>query len=155
MVLKHFNLSSRPTPYVVGKKGYRGSGPVQKDSLEQLPFVLSGSWQFSSQVNVAAPSTHKHFTDISAAQFSRIRKANRNQQRWHYPVEIARPQPLHRSVGRTKVNRNTRKSSSLCLSQRIKDRRRCETNKRCTASCTSKPSSASVTVHRVLFIPSK
>jgi hypothetical protein len=38
-------------PEVVEKKGYKGSGPVSKGSLEQLPSVLSGNWQFSSQVS--------------------------------------------------------------------------------------------------------
>jgi hypothetical protein len=40
----------------------------------------------------------------------------------------------------------------VCLSQRIEGQWRCETYKRCTASCISKPSSTSITVHSVLFI---
>ena len=93
---------------------------------------------------MAAPSTRKHFTDTPAVQFSRVRIANTNQQQWHYLAETARPQPWLESAGGT--NRNTR-SSQLCLSQR-----RCKTNKHCTASSISKPSSASITVHRFLFI---
>jgi hypothetical protein len=48
--------------------------------------------------------------------------------------------------------RNARKISQLCLFHWIKDQRTCETYKRCTASCISKPSSASVTVYLVFFI---
>jgi hypothetical protein len=41
-------------------------------SLEQLPSVLSENLQFSSQESAAvAQSTHKHFTDTPAVQFSR------------------------------------------------------------------------------------
>ena len=43
------------------------------------------------------------------------------------------------------TSRNSRRRSQLCLSQRSKDQQRLETNKHCTASCTSKPSSVSVT----------
>jgi hypothetical protein len=53
------------------------------------------------------------------------------------------------------IRRNFRRSSGLCLSQLREDQRRLETHKHCTASCTSEPSSASITVHRVPFIPSK
>jgi hypothetical protein len=42
-----------------------------------------------------------------------------------------------------------------CLSQGNEDQWRWETHQCCTASSISKPSSASVTVHRVIFIPSK
>ena len=45
--------------------------------------------------------------------------------------------------------------SQMCLSQGSEDQQRHKTNKHCTASWTSKPSSASVTVPGVLFIPSK
>jgi hypothetical protein len=38
-------------PKAVEKKEYQGSGLVLKGSLEQLPSVLSGNWQFSSQVS--------------------------------------------------------------------------------------------------------
>ena len=52
---------------------------------------------------------------------------------------------------------NARRSSWLCVLQRIKDQQRWrqEIHKRYAASCTSKPSSASCTGHRALFIPSK
>ena len=110
--------------------------------------------EISSSVHrpmATAQSTQKHFTDTPAVQFSRIWISNMNQQRWHYLAETARPQPWLKSAGGT--NKNARRSSQLCLSQASKDQRRNETHKHCTASCTSKPSSASVTVHRVLFIP--
>jgi hypothetical protein len=83
---------------------------------------------------VAAWSTHKHFTDTLAVQFSRAGIA-----------ETARPQPQHESAGGTR--RITRRSSWLCFSHGIKDQWRCETHKHCTASCTSKSSSVSITVH--------
>ena len=112
--------------------------------------------EISSSVHrsaAAARSTHKHFMDTPAVQFSRVRIANRNQQQWHYLAETARPQPWLKSAGGT--NRNTRRSSQLCLSQGSEDQWRCETHKHCTASSISKPSSASITVHWVLFIPPK
>ena len=119
--------------------------------------------EISSSVHrsaVAARSTHKHFTDTPAVQFSRIWISNMNQQRWHYLAETARPQPQHKSAGGTR--RDTRRSSQLCLSQGSEDQQRCETHKHCTASCTSKPSSVSVTLwspiytlqtSRVLHVP--
>jgi hypothetical protein len=102
--------------------------------------------EISSSVHrsaAAARSTHKHFTDTPAVQFSRVRRANTNQQQWHYLAETARPQPQLESASGT--NRNTR-SSQLCLSQGSKDQGRPETHKCCTASCTNKPNSASATV---------
>jgi hypothetical protein len=83
----------------------------------------------------AAQSTCKHVTDAPAVQFGRVRIANTNQQWWHYVAETARPQPRHKSAGETKTNRNARKSSWLCLSQRNDDQQR-----HCTASWTNKPS---------------
>ena len=108
--------------------------------------------EISSSVHrsaVAARSTHKHFMDTPAVQFGRVRIANMNQQWWHYLAETARPQPQLESAGGT--NRNTRRSSQLCLSQGSKDQQRLETNKHCTASCTSKPSSVSVTLWSPIY----
>ena len=68
---------------MVGKKGYRESGPVWKDSLEQLSSVLSENWQLIHWLVAAAQSIHRHFTDILAAQFGRVGIANMNQQWWH------------------------------------------------------------------------
>jgi hypothetical protein len=42
------------------------------------------------RLTVAAPSTHKHFTDIPAVQFSRVGIANTNQHQWQYLVKTAR-----------------------------------------------------------------
>ena len=88
--------------------------------------------------------------DTPAVQFCSVRIANMNQQQRHYLAETVRPQPWHWSVGRTSMN--ARRSSWLCLSQQSKDQWRLETNKHCTASSISKPSSASVTVPQILFI---
>ena len=49
--------------------------------------MLSGNLQFGSQSAVAAWFTCKHFTDIPAVQFSRVRIANTSQQWWHYLAE--------------------------------------------------------------------
>jgi hypothetical protein len=93
---------------------------------------------------VAAQSTHKHFTDTSAVQFGRVGIANRNRQWWHYLAETAKPQspPQLKSTGGTRANRNTRKSSQLCFSQRREDQLRYKTNKHYTASSINMPSSA-------------
>jgi hypothetical protein len=100
----------------------------------------------------AARFTFKHFTDTPAIQFSRVWVAKKNPQWWHDLAETARPQPQLQSAWGTL--REARKSFRLFLSQGSEDQRRWETHKRCTASCTSKPSSGSITVHRVLFIVS-
>jgi hypothetical protein len=84
-------------------------------SLEKLSSVLSGNWQFGSQVNIGSSIHLKHFTDIPAVQFCRVRIANTNQQWWHYLAETARPQPWHKSTGGTLMN--AQRSSQLCLSQ--------------------------------------
>ena len=108
-------------------------------------------WEIGSSVHMlatAAQSTHKHLTDTSMVQFDNVGIANTNQQQWHYLPETTRPQPWPKSAGGTL--RDTRRSFQLCLSQG-----RFETYKYCTASSVSKPSSASITVHWVLFFPSK
>ena len=88
--------------------------------------------EISSSVHrstAAARSTRRYLTDTPAVQFGRVWIANMT---W---LE---------SAGGTK--RNTRRSSQLCLSQGSKDQQRHETHKHCTASCTSKPSSVSITL---------
>jgi hypothetical protein len=45
----------------------------------------------------AVPSTRKHFMEISAVQFGRVRIENTNQQWWHYLAETARPPRLSTS----------------------------------------------------------
>jgi hypothetical protein len=59
------------------------------------------------------------------------------------PLSRGRPQPRLESAGGT--NRNTRRSSQLCLSQGR------ETHKCCTASCTSKTSSVSITLWSPIY----
>ena len=105
--------------------------------------------EISSSVHrlaAAARSTCKHFTDTPAVQFSSVRIANTNQQQWHYLAETARPQPQLKSAGGTRA-----KSSPLCLSQGSKDQQTHKTNKHCTASCTSKPSSVSITLWSPIY----
>jgi hypothetical protein len=67
----------------------------------------------------------------------------------HKSAAVALP-----SRDRDQGHRNTRKSSWLCLSQwsEYQERCRCKINKDCTASSTSKSSSAPITVHGVFFI---
>jgi hypothetical protein len=88
---------------------------------------------------------------MPAVQFGRVRKANRNQQQWHNLAEIARPQPELESAGGT--NRNTGRSSWLCLSQGSKDHRRHKTHTHCTSSCTSKPSCLHHSMESSLYPP--
>ena len=98
----------------------------------------------------AARPTHKHFTDISAVQFSRVRIATANQQQWDYLAKTARPQPWLESAGGTR--RDARRSSWLCISQWSEDQQRLKPNKHCTTRSRSKPSLASVIVCWTLFI---
>ena len=79
MVLTCFHLYlSPPTTRGGGKEKAKGSGPDEKVSFQQLPSVLSGNWQFRSQISRATRSTCKHFTDTPADQFGRVRIANVN-----------------------------------------------------------------------------
>ena len=83
---------------------------------------------------VAAQSIHKHFTDTWAVRFScSVRIAT---------AETARPQPQLKAAGRN--NRNTRRSSQLCLSGKQRSaKRRQETHHHCSAPA---PASHSVSV---------
>ena len=61
---------------------------------------------------------------LSAVQFSGVRIANTNQQQWHNPAETSRPPTnWHKSVGATRVSRDSR-SSLLCLPQGSEDQGR-------------------------------
>ena len=62
----------------------------------------------------AAPSTHKHFMDAPAVQFSGVRIANMNHQWWNYLAETTR----QASAGGTW---RVAKSSQLCISQQTED----------------------------------
>jgi hypothetical protein len=101
---------------------------------------------------LAARATENHFMDTPAVQFSRVRRANRNQQLWYYLAEKNRPQHWHGSAWGP---RRDSRSSWLCLSQWSENQQKLKTNKHCTASSTSKPSSASITILQVLLISSK
>ena len=92
--------------------------------------MLSGNWQVSLQIS-SGSSIH-----------------SQTLQR-HNLIGRSRPQP----AGGTR--RNARRSSQLCLIQQSEDQWRSKTHKLCTASSINRPTSASVTVHWVLFIPSK
>lgn len=48
---------------------------------------------------MAGQSTHRHFMDIPADQFSRVRIANTIYQWWHYLAQTSRPQPWYESAG--------------------------------------------------------
>jgi hypothetical protein len=78
----------------------------------------------------AARSTRKYFIDTPAVQFGRV--------------------ALAKAV--TKPSRASQASASAGIIRRDgrgnEDQRRHESHKCCTASCTSKPSSASITVHQ-------
>ena len=92
----------------------------------------------------------QHFMDTPAIQFGRVGIAKTNQQLWHYLLEAARPQPLHKSAGGTRANRNSMKRFWLCFSQQSKNQQSCKTIKCCTVRSTSKPSAAFIC--GVLFI---
>ena len=93
----------------MGKKRYRGNRPVQKGSLEQLPSVLSGNRQFSSQVSrqwqlEPLESTSEMHQQSSLVESIEIATANRRDL-----AERAKPQPQLESAGNTW--RDTRRSS--------------------------------------------
>ena len=101
----------------------------------------------------AAWSTHKHFTDTPAVQF---RKSLGSKQE---SAVVALPGRDSQASASVPVSRRDQQEhhetfSDVCLSQRSEDQLWLKTHKRCTASCTSKPNSVSITVHRGLFIPS-
>ena len=157
MVLKYFNLPCGQSPQeTLEKKEYGGKWTCLEIVLWRNSHL--GCLELNSSVHrssiAAARSPLKHFIDTPAVQFGRIRLGNRNQQQWHNLAETARPQPRHKSAGGTRTNRKAR-SSWLCLFQGREDQWRQETKKHCTASSISKPSSASITVHWVLFISSR
>jgi hypothetical protein len=61
---------------------------------------------------------------IPVVQFSNVKIANRNQQHWHDPEEIARPLPnRHKSAGVTKTSKDARRISLPCFSQQSEDQR--------------------------------
>ena len=146
MILKHFNLPSSLPPT-------RGSGKERTWSKWTcLEMVLWSKFHLHCQKiislvhrsAVTAQSTHKHFTDTPAVQFSSsglataVAKPSRNNQ---ISAELAQ------------VSRWKQEASQLCLSHRIKDQQSLKTNKHCTASfIRSRHSSGSVTVCWVLFI---
>jgi hypothetical protein len=84
MVLKYFNLPCSP-PVVVEKKGHRGWG--KRTCLERffgatpVCVVWKSAVQLTGQQAAAARSTRKHFMATPAVWFSRVRIANRSQQR--------------------------------------------------------------------------
>jgi hypothetical protein len=85
----------------------------------------------------AAWSTCKHLMDTPAIQFSRVRLA----------TAVTWPS---RQPGRG-TNRNTRRRSQVCLSQGSEDQWRLGTHEHCSASCTSKPRSVSITPSNPIY----
>jgi hypothetical protein len=113
--------------------------------LEQLLCCLE--MDSSSHRSVAAArSTRKHFTDTPAVQVSRVRLA----------TAVAWPSRDSQASALAWVSRRDQEEHQekfwLCLSQPSIDQQRLVTNKCCTASSISKPSSTPVTVSWVLFI---
>ena len=155
MVLKRFNLpSSPPLTRGSGKERIWGKWICLERFFGATPVwvVWKSAVQFMGQqwqLDLLAIM----FMDTPAIQFGRVRTANTNQQWWYYLADTARSQPRHESAGGTKARRNTRRSSWLCLCLQSEDQWRYKTNKRCTHSSVSKPSSASTTICQVLFIP--
>ena len=128
------------------EKGSRWSRPVYKSSLEEpICVAVSGNQQFSSQV---CQGSSIHSKPLHGYTSSLLLESLESK---HKSAAVALPsRDSHASAsawrelaGRT---RKTARSFQLCLSQEIKDQRRCETNQCCTASSISKPSSASITV---------
>ena len=120
-------------------------------SVEQIPSVLSGNWQFSPQVRRGSSIHLKHFMDISAVQFGRVSIANTNQQMWHELAETTRSQQSQQEG-----SGGTPGESLSCSSlSEAKVKQRPETNKHCTASSTSTPSSAFHYPASSIYSPSK
>ena len=120
-----------------------GEGTCLKRFFGATPIcvVRKSAVQFTGYRAVAARSSCTYFMDTPAVQFGRVGIATAVT---HYLAGTVRPQPRLKSVGGTR--RNTKRSSQLCLCHRREDQRRRKTHKRCTDSCTSKPSSLSITL---------
>lgn len=121
MVLKHFIFPCSP-PKVVKKKGYRGSGLVQKLYLEQLLSVLSGNQQFSSQVSSSSLIHSQTLHGYTSSQVQQIWVSNSSDATQQTQPDLSRSL----SVGGT--SRNSRESSVSYLSQGNGDRLRLETH---------------------------
>ena len=124
MVLKHFNLSFKPTTHQrswrrkdMGEVGLFRKVLWSNSCMSCLCCLEIGN--LVPRLVASARSTGKHFMDTPAVQLGRVGIANMNQQRWHCLAETARPQPRHESAGGTR--KHTRRSSQLCLSQRSED----------------------------------
>ena len=88
----------------------------------------------------AARSSWKHFTDTPADQFSRVGLGSAVIQHSSRDIQASASPRVNR-----RTRRNTRRSSWLCLSQESENQWRHETHKHFTASCSSRPSSVSIT----------
>ena len=140
MIPKHFNLSSSSPPTRdSGKERVLGKWTC-------LGMVLWSKFhlycQETSRSVAAAHFTRKHFTDISAVQFSSVRIA----------AVVAWPSRNSQASAELAGGIWITRSSCLCLSHWIEDQRRFEINKHCRATSISKPSPSSFTVCWVLFI---
>jgi hypothetical protein len=120
MVLKCFNRPSSPPPTRgSGKERIQGKWTCLEMALRNKFYLCCQAIQSSVHRSQQRQlrSTHKHFTGRPAVQFGRAGIANTNQQQWHDLAETVRPWPRLKSAGRTRVNKNTRESSRLFLSQ--------------------------------------
>ena len=112
--------------------------------------MLSGNWQFGSQVSSICLQTLYRYTS-SAVWLSQDNK--------HKSAVVAGPSRDSQAsasapVGRNDQQEHQEKFSAVPLSGKRRSAR-CKTHKRCTVSSINKPSSASVTVGQVPFIPFK
>ena len=128
MVLKCFNLPCNPPPTRgSGKERIRRSGPVWKGSLEQLPSVLSGNLQFSSQVSngrsVHLQTLHRYTSSPVQSQDSK-----------HESAAGALPSKASQASALAQVSRKDQEECQLCFSHWSKDQQRCKINNHCTAS---------------------
>jgi hypothetical protein len=105
--------------------------------------------EISSSVHrsAAAANTYKHFTDLAAVLFSRVGRANRNQQQ--------RKPSLSIGTSQQEGPRGAPGEVLNCASQGSEDQRRHETNNSCIASSISTPSSQapSLSVKSYLYPP--
>ena len=126
MVLKCFNLPFSPPLHKGSAKAmvwWKGKGICVEGVLWETP--LCRIWKSASQFtgpHKQLRSICEHIKYTPAIQFGIVGIAAMNQQVWHYLAEIARPQSWDKTAGGT--SQNTRRSSQLCLSQRIKDQQR-------------------------------
>lgn len=94
-------------------KGYEGSGLVQEGFLGQLPFVLSGNWQFSSQISSSGVIHQQALHGYTNSSISQSKDRKHKSAVVACLAERARPQPRYKSAGRTRRDIRSFGCSSL------------------------------------------